>query len=132
MTLTPAGHHSNAPLIPEGWHKVLTCTFKTKQINFHGSSWILLNVATLGVGLPGFEFYLPLSLKKQVTYLDFFFFSHLKNATIVVLTSQGYCVGQDDVCELIGNLNGSAEGQCLDLDLVHFIMICGPIKTSLG
>ena len=73
---------------------------KTKQINFHGSSWILLNVATLGVGLPGFEFYLPLSLNKQVTYLDFFFFFffHLKNGTIVVLTSQGYCVSQDDVC----------------------------------
>ena len=75
VTPAPAGPHSNVPLIPEGWHKVLTCTFKTKQINFHGSSWILLNVGTLGVGLPGFEFYHPLSLNKQVTYLDFFLFS---------------------------------------------------------
>lgn len=85
-------------------------------------------MATLGVGLPGFEFYLPLSLNKQVTYLDFsFFFFHLKNGTIVFLTSQGYCVSQDDACELIDDLSGSAEGQCLDLDFGAF---CSDLQAN--
>jgi len=77
---------------------------------------------------------LPPSLTQQASHLSWLLsFFHLKNGTIVVLTSQCYCVSQDDVC-----VNWSVTWVVLlkvsvwTWILVHFIVICGPIKRSLG
>lgn len=75
--------------------------------------WLLWGWGCLGLN------FTSLSHSSKSLILTSVFF-HLKNGTIVVLTSQGYCVSQDDACELINDLSGSAEGQCLDLDFGAF------------
>lgn len=78
--------------------------------------WLLWGWGCLGLNFTS----LSHSTSKSLILTLVFFFFHLKNGTIVVLTSQGYCVSQDDACELIDDLSGSAEGQCLDLDFGAF------------